>query len=287
MKQLNSRKLCCATAFAIFLFAPMIAHAGTIEGFTEPYRQVAVPAAEVGVIARIVVAEGAVVKQGEIVAQLDDTVLRASLEVAKAAKEATGSIKVAEAELDARLKIVESYKQLSEEGNASQREFERALNDQLKAAAGLQSAQEELDVRRLEYERVKAQISQRLIVSPINGHVVAIDKDAGEFVSPTDPVVMHIVQLDTLKSVFSVPRKSVRAIRVGQNVQLTIGYEKVACTGMIEFISPTADPQSGTVRVKVRIPNADGRLQSGSIAQWELDGYEQPERITTLPMTTR
>ncbi len=253
---------------------------GTIESFLEPLHRVAVPAAEIGVLGDVAVVEGDQVSKNQVVARLDDSVLQASAQVAKSAMESTGTILAAESENESRLNQLESYKQLREQGNASPREYERAVSEQAKAAARLQAAKEDQQLRRLEYERVQAQIAQRQIKSPIRGHVVVIDKEAGEFVSPTDPVVMHIVQIDTLKAVFSVPRSAAVDIAVGQSVDLSVGYEAIKAVGTVDFVSPIADPQSGTVRVKIRIANTDRKLQSGSSCRWNLANYESTDRIT-------
>ncbi len=107
----------------------------------------------------------------------------------------------------------------------------------------MQSIREDLEVRRLEYERVKAQIKARQLESPIDGLVVQIDKEVGEFVAPTDPVVMHIVQLSTLKAVFSVPMQMVESLEPGRAVNLLIGFQPMKCQGVIEFVSPIAEAQ--------------------------------------------
>ncbi len=252
----------------------------TIESFLEPYHRVAIPAAEIGVLNKVSVVEGDQVAKNQVVASLDDSVLQASAKVARSAMESTGAILAAEAENESRLNQLESYKQLREQGNASPREYQRAVSEQAKAAARLQAAKEDQELRTLEYGRVQAQIQQRQIKSPISGHVVAIEKEAGEFVSPTDPIVMHVVQIDTLKAVFSVPRSSAVDIAVGQTVDLSIGYEAITAKGTIDFVSPIADPQSGTVRVKIRVANPNNKLQSGSGCRWNLANYESTDRIT-------
>ena len=137
-------------------------------------------------------------------------------------------------------------------------------------------------MRRLEYERVKTQIKQRVIESPIKGYVVAIDKEVGEFVSPTDPVVMHVVHLETLKSVFSVPLAAAKDLRVGQTVHMSLGYQEAKCEGVIEFVSPVADAESGSVRVKIRIPNRDGKIQSGVVCRWNLETKTPVEKTTRV-----
>ena len=273
-----------ATSFMLAL-VPTIAQASELEGFTEPYRQVAVPAAEIGVIAEILVVEGDQVSERQLLARLDDSVLQASLQVARAAKDATGARRGAEAELAVREKQLEGYRDLHDKGNASQREIDRSESEYQQAASRLQSVRDDLEVRRLEFERVKSQIRRRRIESPISGHVISIVKESGEFVSPTDPIVMQVVQLDVLKAVFSVPIPAARELQKQDTVTLLVGAQQIACKGQIEFISPTADAQSGSVRVKIRIPNKDGLIPSGAACRWEieteLDSTESPQRITT------
>lgn len=249
-----------------------------LEAFTEPYHRVAIPASEIGVIDQIMVQEGDAVSSGQVLAKLDDDVLQMSLKVAQAAKEATGTLQSAQTEVSIRQNQLTSYRELRDQGNATQREFERAEADYHQSASRLQSVREELEVRQLEYERVKVQIDQRVIKSPIRGFVVAIDKEVGEFVSPTDPVVMHVVHLENLKTVFSVPLAASKELRVGQTVQLTLGYERTACEAVIEFVSPIADAESGSVRVKLRIDNQEGNVQSGVVCRWNIESKPLVEK---------
>jgi multidrug efflux pump subunit AcrA (membrane-fusion protein) len=129
---------------------------------------------------------------------------------------------------------------------------------------------EDLDLTRLEYLRVKSQIAQRVISAPIDGHIVAIVKEVGEFVSPTDPIILHIAHLKSLKAVFSVPLDARDRMKPGNTVKLKVGFEETRCAGVIEFVSPIADAESSTVRVKIRIPNEDGVIQSGVACIWDL-----------------
>lgn len=258
----------------------MTLSAEEMESFTEPYKQIAISTGEVGVLAKLMVAEGDTVTSKQILASLDDTVLTASLAVAQAAKDALGTRNAAEIELKSKTKQLESFRQLREQGNATQRELDRSESDQLQSKARLLSVQEELEVRRLEYLRVKAQILQRRMESPIDGVVTKIDKEVGEFVSPTNPIVMHVAQLDTLKSVFWVPIQDIDQIKKGQTVKITVGYRKQVCDGVIEFVSPVADHKSETIRVTIRIPNAKGDVPSGAVCRWNLGVADPVERLS-------
>ncbi len=253
-----------------------------IEAFTEPYKRVAIPAPEIGVISQILVNEGDEISENQVLAKLDDAVLQMSLQVAQSAKDAKGTLLSAETEMAIREKQLMSYRELRDQGNATQREFDRAEADYQQSVSRRQSVLEDLDVRRLEYERVKTQIKQRVIESPIKGYVVAIDKEVGEFVSPTDPVVMHVVHLETLKSVFSVPLAAATDLYAGRTVHMTVGYEAAKCEGVIEFVSPVADAESGSVRVKIRIPNPEGKIQSGVVCRWNVKTKTPVEKTTRI-----
>lgn len=270
---------CALIAALAFVAKPSLAE--ELEAFTEPYKRVAIPAPEIGVIAEILVEEGDEISQKQVLARLDDSILQASLRVAHAAKDALGAKRSAETELAMREKQLESYRELHERGNATQREFDRAESEYHQSASRLQSVREDLEVRRLEYEHVKAQLKQRTLESPIDGFVTAIDKEVGEFVSPTDPVVMHVVHLATLKSVFSVPLDAARDLRAGSSLLLKVGYDGMSCEGVIESVSPVADAESGTVRVKVKIPNRDRSIPSGVVCRWDLEFEAAVEKTTS------
>lgn len=260
-------------------------NANEVEAFVEPYRSAAVSAPETGVVQEVLVAEGERVVKGQTCARLNDDVLLASLEVALAAREAKGALQSAEADAKMLRKQLASYRDLHERGNATQRELDRAESQYEQATARLQNIREELEVRRLEHARVQAQIAQRKIIAPFDGIVVAIEKEVGEFVSPTDPVVLRVVHLDTLVAHFSVPLRLANNLRKGQNLRLQTGSKGSVCGGVIEYVSPVADAKSTTIRVSVRINNRDGRIQSGIPCLWDLRFQQPIETSSQLPTT--
>ncbi|MEZ6088039.1 MAG: efflux RND transporter periplasmic adaptor subunit [Pirellulaceae bacterium] len=248
-----------------------------VEAFIEPFKTVQIPAPEVGTLRSIDVVEGQSVSQGQTLAHMDDQILQVSLQAATAAKDAVGNLRAAQAELLMKQRQLTSLQTLRQRGNATQRELDRGIADCELSEARLQAVREDLLLRQLEHARIVAQIEKRTLRSPIDGVVAQIDKEAGEFVSPTDPNVMVIVQLDPVQAVFSVPISAVSKIEKGSKVQLTIGVEDRPTQGIVEFIAPTADAQSGTVRVKVQVANHNGRILCGSTCRWDLNSVVQNE----------
>ncbi len=236
---------------------------GQIEGFTEPYADLRLAAPEMGTLAEIAVREGHQVQAGQVLANLDDQVLKAALEVARAGMSGTGALNSASVELQMRKVELEKLSELHERNHASQKEVDQVTAQVAVAAARVQAVREDLEIKRLEYERILAQLRQRQIRSPIRGVVVEIYKDRGEFVSPSDPVVARVVQLDPLLVVFSVPVEHRSQLFTGRSVDLQIGAPPEPATGIVEFVSPAADASSGTIRVKVKLANPNGLWHSG------------------------
>ncbi|MEP3898301.1 efflux RND transporter periplasmic adaptor subunit [Rhodopirellula bahusiensis] len=265
------------------------ATADEYEAFTEPYRRIQVSSSEMGVVTELKAREGDEVREGQVLAQLDDALLRKTLEVSRAAKDAVGGKTAAEAEVVIREQQVQSYRRLFTQGNATPRELERAENDHRQALARLQSVTEELSVRALEYQRVICQLEQRRILAPSDGVVIALAKEVGEFVSPTDPILLQLVQLDRLKAVFSVPLRRIDSLSDGQSVVVRVGGSRKAVLGTLEHISPVATAESGTVRVRVVLPNENRTLRSGVVCWLDVEAsarniQSKPARISDAPV---
>jgi RND family efflux transporter MFP subunit len=237
-----------------------------VEAFTEPYRDISVAASEMGTLSEVRVVEGAIVKQGDILAVMDDDILRASLEVARRSMNAEGLLKSAQADLDMKLQEQEKLKQLRERDHASQQEVDRIETEIRIAEARLLSVKEDLEVKQLESRRIESQLKQRQVIAPMDGVISELSREAGEFVSPSDPTIARLVQLDPLLIVFSVPLSQRNEVEKDQVVELKLGTDQVRAEGIVEYVSPTSDTSNSSVRVKVRLPNSDRQHQSGERA---------------------
>ena len=259
--QLTNSHRMAAIGLALAYFGTV--RATEITAFVEPYRDIQVSSPESGTLAIIHVQEGDIVATGDLLAGLHEDVLQAALTMAETAMRARGKLHASEVERLQQQQRLTKIRDLQKRRHASQEEVTRAEFQVQSAIAQVQAARDEIDVKQAEYKRIRAQLETKRIKSPIDGVVVEVLKDRGEFVSANDPVVVRVVQLDPLLVVFSVPATQAKSILVNQRVQMLIGNARKKTGGVVEFVSPTADAQSSTTRVKVRIPNTDGKLQSG------------------------
>lgn len=260
-----------------------------IEAFSEPYRDISIAASEMGTVFHVNVREGDMVRAGDLLAGLDDQVLQAALAVARSSMNALGTLKSAEADVRMKKTELEKLKELRHRNHASQKEVDRIEAEVQIAEARVQSVMEDLEMKRLEAKRIEVQIEQRRVRSSIDGVVTEVLKDQGEFVSPSDAVIVRVVQLDPLLIVFSVPVHRRNELTAGQQVNLQISGEETSTEGTVEYVSPTPDNSNTSVRVKVRLPNTGNKRQSGERVVLLLDPISDsaPAKITPLAKRDR
>jgi RND family efflux transporter MFP subunit len=259
----------CGLMVAVSLGARS-AHAYELEGFTEPYRMIRVAADETGTIGEVFVREGQTVEAGLPLARLNSEVHEALLAIAVQNMQAKGPLEAALADLRLRTDRLEKLQELRTEGHARQEEVDRAASEYTVAAANVRTAQEDQVTRRLEYEKTKTQIDRRTIRSPISGVIVEMHKDVGEFLAPSSPDLLTLVQLDQLLANFTLTSYQADNLTLDQTFEVLFAGE-LKTTGTVEFISPVTNAESGTVLVKLRIENAQGRFRSGARCKIRLE----------------
>ncbi len=248
----------------VVVLASTVSTAGVeVDGFTEPFRTVEVAAVESGTIKVVEVREGQRVTAGQVLARLDDDVHLALLAIAEEAMHAKGQLKSAHAEVVLRKDRLAKLDSLRAEGHARQEEVDRARADLAIAEARVLSAEELLQVKKLEHRKIQVQLERRTVRSPFDGVIKTLHKDAGEFVAPNDPYVLELVDLETLLAIFAVPSRDAFRLREGQEVSVYLDDVDRFVPGAVEFVSPVTDAESGTVRVKIRVANNEGKFRSG------------------------
>lgn len=277
------------TSWSLMIAAALVIHENPlrtldVDGFTEPYRTINVSAAEQGIIAELLVKEGDTVHEGQLLATLDDEVLEAAKEIAKAGKESMGRIKSATAAVELKKERYEKLKELQAEGHAHPEEILRAEAEVKIAEAELLSAKEEQNIKTLEYSRIEAQIERRKIISPVDGFVTKIHKEISEFVAATDPIVLTVVQCDRLKVMFPIPAVEASHFSAGKKVKIRFTEDVESAEGLVEVVSQVTDPESDTVRVKVVLDNLEGKYRSGMACMLKID---TPSRQSLTAVTDK
>lgn len=243
--------------------------------------EVELAAEEAGPLVELAVSEGRRVKAGDQLGRLDDRdatlqVARAKITVKHAEEQAKNKVKLLQSEealklarlelerattANQELKGVVSETQLSKlklEVRRAELDVEQANEDRAAAARAVEAAGKELALAERARER-------RLILSPMDGVVVDVRRNKGEWLEPGQ-VVLRLVRDDRLRATGFIKLERLTTSLEGQPATLLVaasGAKETSFTGQVTFISPEANPISRQVKVIAEFDNRDGRLRAG------------------------
>jgi macrolide-specific efflux system membrane fusion protein len=287
--------------FALFagslLFGIRLACAGeaiTIDAVVlRPMVEAEAPARQTGVLATIAVEEGAMVKEGDVLASLDDraarlAVQKADLERQQAAAKASNDLRVQYA--DKALEVARAEMKRSKESNAqfakaisqSQLDVERLTIEKLELERR-QAEQDqaldrfELQLKETAIQAAKLDLELHAVRAPFAGAVALIRGRQGEWVQPGTPV-LRLVAIDRLRAEGFASAELASESLVGAKVHFEPAKENGAAPpaveGVLRFVSPEIDPVSRQVRVWAEIDNHDLRMRPGQQGRMTLPGRE-------------
>lgn len=146
--------------------------------------------------------------------------------------------------------------------------------------AAIASAQ--LEQAKAAYEAATVQAVDSSIVAPISGVVSMRNIDEGEFVAGGIPV-FTVINTETVMVSISVPDTIVEKLNTGDTVPIKItAFSGQEFTGIIETISPAADPQTLAYIVKIKLENTGNVIKPGMLAKASLP-LDSKENIVLVP----
>ena len=243
--------------------------------------QVEVPARVAGVLAEVAVREGTFVEQGELLARLVDDEAQlnlhmAGLELRIARRQADNDIRVRFAKKSAEVAAAELRRSLD-----SVRRYRKSISDTEIDRLRLSAEQARLEIEQSDEQFAEAKLTAEVkdteeklarlelvrsrIEAPLSGVVVQLNRRAGEWVKPGDPVV-RILRVNRLRAEGFVPASRINGRHAGLRVELSIAVpegEPRVFHGKLVFVSPEVNPVSGQVRVWAEIDNPDLVLRPG------------------------
>ena len=130
----------------------------------------------------------------------------------------------------------------------------------------------------------RQELSYTEIRAPINGVISARKIKVGNTIGPNEPT-FTVTDLGPLLAFVHVPEKEFRKLAPGQNADVVIdALGGTRFIGTISRISPTVDPQTGTFRARVEVPDATRTLKPGMFARVNIV-YERRQDALQLPRT--
>lgn len=238
-------------------------------GYVTARREATVSSKVTGKVTEVLIEEGMKVTNGQIVARLDDSNVKTSLDVAVAQ---LASAKAALAETEAQLtdanEEFQRTTELSKQHIASQSDLDLAESNAKALQAHL--AQQKLDIIVADRQAAlwQQQMDDMIIRAPFDGVITTKDAQPGEMISPvsagggfTRTGIGTIVDMTSLEIEIDVNESYINRVEPGQPVEATLdAYPdwKIPCK--VIAIIPTADRDKSTVKVRVGFDQLDPRI---------------------------
>jgi RND family efflux transporter MFP subunit len=246
-------------------YAMAAAGATEFDCMVEARQTVEIRSSVEAVIESVRVQRGSLVNKGQILVTLESGPERAALALAESRARNQGEIKVNEARVGIMRKKYERAQELFKQEFISASARDEAEADFRLASEELERARENQRLAELEAFRTKEILAMRTIRSPVNGVVVEVMRKPGEFgaISFKDPI-MRLAEIDPLHVEAVLPSSMYGKVRRGQRAVVTpeapIGgrYET-----SVAIVDPVIDAASGTLGVRLLLPNRKNRIPAG------------------------
>jgi len=209
--------------------------------------------------------EGDRVRQGQLLARLEQGDLVAAVSQAEAA------VSMAEAQLEQAAAQHRRMRTLQERGSATEKNFEDSQAAFRVATAGVQQAEANLAAARV-------MLAYAEIRSPLDGRVVSKLADVGDMTAPGMPLFV-LEDLSRVKIKLTVPESDVLALKPGDDALVRVDVLAEELPARIRRILPAGDPRSRTFEVDLELSNPEGRLRSGMFAR---AGFQRGTRDAVL-----
>jgi len=238
-------------------------------GYVIARRQATVSSKVTGKIAEVLIEEGMDVKEGQLLARLDDSTARSTYALA-------------ERQLDAARRDLDEVAVRLSEAQRNMHRMEKLRADKLVSESQLDQAQSEAAAITARLEalkgdvavaegtlRVRAQDRDDLLVrAPFDGVVVSKDAQPGEMVSPmsagggfTRTGIATIVDMASREIEVDVNEQFINRVQKNQKTEAVLdAYPDWTIPSHVINIVPTADRQKATVRVRIGFDGLDPRI---------------------------
>jgi membrane fusion protein (multidrug efflux system) len=229
-----------------------VAAVGSISGL----RSVTVSNEVPGTISKIRFESGQIVREGQVLVELDAGVERAQMASADARRD------LAERTLK-RSKVLAG-------GNAI-------------SPSQLDEADAQLKSSTTDAEALRAQVARKVIRAPFRGRLGIRAVNVGQYLTPGT----MITTLDSMGGTFvdfSLPQEDLATVKVGLSVRVTMEGTREVLTGKISAIEPTIDPTTRNVKVRAAIPEPANQPRPGMFVNVQVI---QPtnQSVVAIPLT--
>ena len=249
--------------------APVAERGETIlnsSGYITARRMATVSSEIFGLIKAVKVEEGMSVSEGQVLAELDNSLTTVDLNLAKARVDVLSARREA---TQASLKEARrNHQRIMDNRFSSEADKTAALSELENLTASLASASADIRVAELEVQRQQERLADHVIRAPFAGVVTVKNAQPGEIVAPTAAGggfartgICTIVDMQSLEIEVDVNESFIGRVSPGQPVEASLdAYPDWVIPASVIAIIPTADRAKATVQVRIKIDLEDARI---------------------------
>jgi len=238
-------------------------------GYVTARRRATVSSKVTGKVIEVNVEEGMAVREGQVLARLDDSSLRAAMALARAQLEATRQgvpeieVRLAEARVNLR-----RQEQLMKDSLTTPSAIDQGQAEVNSLLARIRSVREQINVAVSQVALQQTAIDDMVIRAPFSGVALSKDAQPGEMVSPvsagggfTRTGISTIVDMRSLEIEVDVNESYINRVSAGQPVSAVLdAYPDFQIPAKVIAVVPTADRQKATVLVRIGFNALDPRI---------------------------
>ncbi len=279
MNRLDAIKILTVATLWPFV-QPAAAQIGTagFDCLIEPSQVVEVRSAADGIIGKVNVARGDVVRRGQALVELQSGAERAAVESARFRSQMDGQIASARNRVQYATAKLARLAELQKGNFASAQARDEADAERRLAESELVAANENRELARIDLRRAQEQLALRTMFAPFNG--VVLDRmlnpgDLAEAGSGRKPV-LRVAQIDPLKVDIVVPASNFGAVQPGAKVTIMPRVGSGRYAGTVTMVDKVIDAASSTFVARVDLPNPKFDMPGGVRCTAEIDGVRPP-----------
>ena len=243
-----------------------IDNAQTYVGIVEEREATAVSFTSMGVVKRILVKEGQMVRRGQLLAEIDPSTSSNTVEVAHASlNQAQDMVKQAEATYNQAKDAYDRMKLLHDNGSLPEVKWIEAETRLAQATSALNTARSGVASATATEKIARKGLADTRLYAPVSGVIGKKQLMAGETALPSQAVV-NILDISTVKVKVAVPESEIGSI--GANTSTSIKVDAIGRSyrgGRIEK-GVQADALTHTYDVRINVANGDFKLLPGMVA---------------------
>jgi membrane fusion protein (multidrug efflux system) len=226
-------------------------------GSIAPVKGVAVSNDAAGVVSAIRFESGAVVRQGQVLVELDSRVERAQLASTRARQELA---------------------------DLSVKRSRALVQSNTIAQAQLDSDEFGFKTLRADVTALEAQIDRKVVRAPFSGRLGIRQINLGQYLNPGSTVAV-LEAVDSVYVDFALPQQRLADVSVGMPVHVAIdGSDAKLPDGTIAAIDPSIDSTTRTIKGRASVPNKDEKLRPGMFVNVSVV-LPQKAPVVTVPQT--